>query len=220
MRNIIRIAQEEHAVHGVKEILNRLTTYCHDRHLDVYLKYFNKPASSTDISALEKSIGIKLPRELAEFLKIHNGADVDDFYDKDHPIHDIFGTQMSSTEYIEGTYECNTGLLEDGDFDDMHDEVDAGPGVKKVWWDAKWIPFTHDGGGNSVCIDMSPASGGTKGQIIKFDHDYGARKVIANSFVEWLDQKVEKFIEHQEKELEKASKAPETPPAKKSWWPW
>jgi len=209
MRAILRLAQESHNVHGVKEILKRLETYCKDRKLDDVLKTFGKPLDGSGISKIEAAVGQKLPSDFVELLKMHNGFDVS------------VSWSISGGPEIIGDYNVNCDLLKGGDFDDgRNDQVKAAPGVKSVWWSEKWIPFAYNGAGDCLVFDMDPASGGTKGQVVRFYHDDGDRRLLANNFVEWFDKEVEAFIDYTEKHLEKEGKASETPPAKKSWWPW
>jgi cell wall assembly regulator SMI1 len=58
--------------------------------------------------------------------------------------------------------------------------------IKTDWWNVRWIPFTHDGGGNHQCLDLDPAPGGNAGQVINFDHEVGATGVLAPSFRAYL----------------------------------
>jgi molybdopterin molybdotransferase len=58
--------------------------------------------------------------------------------------------------------------------------------VRSDWWNPCWIPFTHDGGGNHLCLDLDPAAGGAGGQVITLWHDGGARALAGSSFGEWF----------------------------------
>jgi cell wall assembly regulator SMI1 len=74
----------------------------------------------------------------------------------------------------------------------FHDEdgpytSDPDEGVKNSWWNPLWVPFTHDGSGNHICIDLDPDTKGTWGQVIQMWHDSGYRQLYANSFTAWLD---------------------------------
>ena len=50
-------------------------------------------------------------------------------------------------------------LLDGGDFKDTFYGSDDG--IKNDWWNPKWIPFAHNGGGDHLCLDLDPASSGT-----------------------------------------------------------
>ncbi len=50
----------------------------------------------------------------------------------------------------------------------------------------KWIPISYNGGGDYDCLDFAPLEGGTIGQVIHWNHEVGAVRVVAPSFAEWL----------------------------------
>jgi len=58
--------------------------------------------------------------------------------------------------------------------------------IKREFWNARWIPITDNGTGDHICVDMDPANGGNKGQIIATNHETGPIAVLADSFREWL----------------------------------
>jgi cell wall assembly regulator SMI1 len=53
----------------------------------------------------------------------------------------------------------------------------TGP-IQPVWWSRHWIPFAADRAGNHACLDLAPAAGGMKGQIIDWDHECGPSRVL------------------------------------------
>ena len=71
-----------------------------------------------------------------------------------------------------------------GDFDDAKAAPDKG--IAKAWWNSGWIPFASNGGGDHLCLDLSPAKGGNVGQIIRIRHDDPARALMGTSFGAWL----------------------------------
>ncbi|MFA0962340.1 SMI1/KNR4 family protein [Roseivirga sp. BDSF3-8] len=134
----------------------------------------NAPASEEDINALEKILGESLPMAYAGFLKIHNGQDRD-------------GEGLIDAEELLRILEEWTvwkELLDKGDFNGTQAAPDAG--VKASWWNVKWIPITYDGSGNHYCLDLDPATGGRRGQVIRVWHDSAERELIADSFQEWI----------------------------------
>jgi cell wall assembly regulator SMI1 len=60
------------------------------------------------------------------------------------------------------------------------------PGIRSDWWNVGWIPLASDGAGDSLCVDLAPAPGGRKGQLITMIHDDSPRPLVAGSFHEWL----------------------------------
>jgi len=142
----------------------------------------NKPISEDQISLLEKALSIGLPEEFISFLKHHNGQAGNSGWIID-------GSELLSSERIVDEWTVWNGLLQGGEFNDYKEERDNG--VKSDWWNPKWIPFTYDGSGNHLCIDLDPAESGTYGQIITMWHDDGEREVKAKSFSEWFTQYVQ-----------------------------
>jgi cell wall assembly regulator SMI1 len=45
---------------------------------------------------------------------------------------------------------------------------------------------TYDGCGNHHVIDLAPAPGGIRGQLLSLWHDDDPRQVVAESFLAWL----------------------------------
>lgn len=141
----------------------------------------NPPASKEKIDNLEKIIGVKLPQEFVEFLMIHNGQNRDS--------EGLINTEeFLSTERIIEEWNVWKELLDKGDFNDSESEPYRG--IKKDWWNSKWIPITYDGHGNHYCIDLAPTSNGTSGQIIRMWHDSPERGLIAESFLDWVNKYV------------------------------
>lgn len=79
-----------------------------------------------------------------------------------------------------------------GDFEGIESEPQKG--IRKDWWNARWIPFTHNGGGDHLCIDLAPDVAGRTGQIITMWHDMGERELKAPSFEAWFEGYVEAVI--------------------------
>ena len=83
-----------------------------------------------------------------------------------------------------GQYKIWKELVEEGSFDDEESEPE-GP-IRKVHYHLKWIPLTHDGGGDHTLIDLAPAEGGQVGQLIDFSHETGPEGVAAPGLAEYL----------------------------------
>ncbi len=141
----------------------------------------NDPATDTQIQKLEATISTKLPEDFVQFLKVHNGQGNNSGWIID-------GSELLSIERIIDEWGIWNGILSSGDFDGM--SAERGSGVKSDWWNPKWIPFTYDGGGNHLCIDLDPAATGNPGQIITMWHDSEEREIKAISFRKWFEQYV------------------------------
>ncbi|WP_249180811.1 SMI1/KNR4 family protein [Burkholderia cenocepacia] len=137
----------------------------------------NGPASDDDIAALQVALGATLPDALVDSLRIHDGQAA---------LGEAFSGSdaLLSAREILAQWRIWKGLVDAGDFGDMTSEPDAG--IADDWYNLKWIPFTHDGSGNHLCVDLDPAEGGVAGQVIRVWHDDARRERIARSFPEWL----------------------------------
>ncbi|WP_431825717.1 SMI1/KNR4 family protein [Burkholderia sp. F1] len=137
----------------------------------------NGPASDVDLAALQATLGATLPEEFVASLRIHDGQAEPGaaFAESD---------ALLSAREIVAQWSIWKGLVAGGDFDEFTSEPD--PGIKDDWYNLKWIPFTHDGSGNHLCIDLDPAEGGVAGQVIRVWHDDAQRERVATSFPAWL----------------------------------
>jgi len=138
----------------------------------------NGGASDEEVKNLEEHLSVTFPDDVKTFYKIHNGQSDDGPYLLD-------GRELLSLERIKDEWDVWKELLDGGDFEDVESEPEAG--IRKDWWNEKWIPLTYDGSGNHDCLDLAPDNSGTSGQIISFWHDDPDRNIVANSFREWLE---------------------------------
>lgn len=136
-------------------------------------------ATEEEIVALETQMEVRFPDDFRESLQLHNGETTGS-----RPIYLIGGESLCSLKNIFENWDCFTELLQNGDFDG-NKATATGP-VKPDWWNVRWIPITSNGGGDHICLDVDPASGGRPGQVIQMWHDWGQREVLAESFTAWL----------------------------------
>jgi cell wall assembly regulator SMI1 len=135
---------------------------------------FAPPASQENIARLEQGVG-RLPDELRSLLLLHDGACLS-----------IGRWLLAPAAEIEGTWQMLDGLS--AEFADSHALTEPEPGVRALWWSARWIPFAGDGAGNHLCVDLDPAPGGCVGQVIEFVHDHGVRPRLADSLSDWFEK--------------------------------
>lgn len=136
-------------------------------------------ASDDQIEAFEKVLGVRLPDDVKASFRIHNGQ-------LDYEYGLIDGRELLSLARIQDEWLVWKDLLESNMFEDMESEPE--PGIRADWWNAAWIPLTHDGSGNHDCLDLAPTKDGTVGQIISMWHDAADREQVAPSFRIWLSQ--------------------------------
>ena len=141
------------------------------------LACLNPPATIEQIAELEEKLEAKLPEDFVACLKVHNGqTGYSAIFD---------GTEFLSCDEIYSQWFVWKDLLDGGNFKDISSEPE--PGIKSDWWNPKWIPFTHNGCGDHLCLDLDPASSGSVGQIITMWHDMESREIKAKSFGEFFD---------------------------------
>lgn len=136
----------------------------------------NPPATDAEITTLEQQLGVTLPADYVQVLRQHNGQRGlgDGLFD---------GQEFLSAQNVLAQWQIWKGLHDAGEFKTLHSSPVAG--VRADWWNPRWIPFTHDGGGNHLCLDLDPAEGGTAGQVITVWHDSGERALAGSSFGDW-----------------------------------
>jgi cell wall assembly regulator SMI1 len=165
----------------VNELWDRLKSWLQENAPEL-LETMQPGASERKISALEQKLGVRLPDDYRAFLALSDGQVEDtEFYFQDG--------ELLSSKNVYSQWGVWKELLDDGTFEDSASEPQLG--IRGDWWNARWIPFTHDGGGNHLCLDLDPAKGGTVGQIISMEHDNGERLIMFNSFSHWLEQLLE-----------------------------
>lgn len=145
------------------------------------LAALNPPATDEQIASLEQTLGTSLPQEFVACLKVHNGQSelAGGLFD---------GSEFLSTSGIRSQWKIWKDLLDSGGFDGIKSEPQAG--IRSDWWNPRWIPFTHNGGGDHHCIDLAPAEGGQVGQVITMWHDMGGRELQGKSFDAWFREYV------------------------------
>jgi cell wall assembly regulator SMI1 len=133
-------------------------------------------ASAEDIAAAEEQLGVIFPRDLAASYRLHNGSN-------DRAIF-LYGYAYLPLNELVQQWGFWQKIIQDGNLGD--DKPDCPAAIKKVWWNLKWIPFSHNGGGDHHCVDLDPAEPGTVGQVIQFNHEVGAHSLLGPDFGTFL----------------------------------
>jgi cell wall assembly regulator SMI1 len=142
------------------------------------LEGMNEGASEQQISDLEANLGVTLPDDYKTFLRLCNGESDDSevgFYDG----------ELLSARHVWNQAKSWRDLVADGTFEGEFSDPETG--IRNDWWNPKWIPFTHSGSGDHLCLDLDPAPGGTVGQVISMWHDDGRREMMYANFTAWLE---------------------------------
>ena len=146
----------------------------------------NKPATAAALSKAATKWGVTLPEEFVESYRLHNGqaSEVEDLIPS--PTGGEFdGTfQLLPLDEIDSEWAMWKELVDGGEFTGTTSDPDKG--IRDDWWNTGWIPFAANGGGDSICLDLNPAKEGRMGQVITMNHETSERRLLANSFAEWL----------------------------------
>ncbi|MEJ0058142.1 MAG: SMI1/KNR4 family protein [Terricaulis sp.] len=143
-----------------------------------FMSYLAAGASAAEIAETERVIGVALPADLVHLLSRHNGSSEAQV---------LPGWELFSADRIVREWRVWEELRRDEFVPDGLTCNPAGPIRGDEWWRLGWIPFTGDGGGNHLCIDMDPAPGGAVGQIITMWHDDETREVVAPSLTDFVE---------------------------------
>ena len=139
-------------------------------------------ASDEEIAAAEAFLGVRLPSDVADSYRIHDGQQ----QGASAPSL-IEGWSLLSLADVRNDWGDVWKFLHDrGEYDGLAGEP-QGP-IKPVWYNPRWIPITSGGDGNHHMLDLDPDEGGQSGQIIVVWHDDPTRELVAPSFTEWFDR--------------------------------
>lgn len=137
------------------------------------------PATEEAIRDAEEALGVALPDAVRGSFRVHDGQSGLAAYIMD-------GWMLLPLEFVVSEWRFLLGMLESGQWVDTSGEP-IGP-VQPRWWMPAWIPLLSNGCGDYQCVDLAPAPGGTRGQIVQFWHTDGARSVVAETFGSLLDR--------------------------------
>ena len=137
-------------------------------------------ATQQQLAELEALIGTPLPEDFRESYALHNRTDRGIlFYGKLHSLDGIAAEWQ----------QCRKWQEEDGygKGSDWRPRQLESPEIRPYWWGPLRLPITDNGGGDPVTLDLDPMRNrGTRGQIIKVNHEVGPINVLAPSFAAWL----------------------------------
>jgi len=162
---------------AVAELWARLEAWL-TAHAPALIEVLGEGATDEVIAATEAAVGVTFPDDVRASYRLHDGQR------GDFPLLVPGPIEFLSLERIQGEWTVWKQLLGDGTFAGT-ESAPVGP-IRSDWWNPAWVPFTYDGSGNHLCLDLAPAEGGHVGQVISFWHDEATREVEAPSFTAWL----------------------------------
>ena len=145
-------------------------------------KALAKGATAKQLSGAEASLGLKLPLDVRESYESHNGSDERGFFPPADGESD--GYALLPLAKVVQEWKAWNALLDSGEFTGQRGK--SAKGIRRDWWNRKWIPLASNGGGDFYCLDLAPAAGGKMGQIITMNHETGQHRLLASSLAEWL----------------------------------
>ncbi|MEW4453012.1 SMI1/KNR4 family protein [Bremerella sp. JC817] len=149
---------------------------------------FAPPATDDELGLLASTTGLPIPAEVESFFRIHNGQ---------RPAGPgvLFGIELLSTSRVIENWQTWKSVVDDGLNEDLADSMSSQPPgvIKPLYVNLKWLPLTHDQGGNHFGLDFDPGPAGVVGQVIAFGRDEDEKKLIAKSFTDFLDMIVEEL---------------------------
>ncbi|HIE41393.1 MAG TPA: hypothetical protein EYP80_01890 [Candidatus Aenigmarchaeota archaeon] len=155
----------------------------------------NPPASEDEIQLLESHISKKLPDDFRAVYLMHNGET--DGNSECYPglmcAYSFMNLKKIATEYA---FWIETLKLDKLYFSDLGlDEFVSYPdgAIKTVRFDKGWVPFSSDGGGNFLAIDLCPDKRGAIGQVINFGRDDENLYQISRDFTHFLRLTLENY---------------------------
>jgi len=140
-----------------------------------------KPGATPQaISALESSIGAKLPDDFRESLLLHNGGGWILWYGE---LLSIDAMLKQWTTYCDWQ---NRGEFAVPGSPDWQTHSISGP-IKPFFWSPKRLCVT-DNSGDHLTLDFDPPANGSYGQVIDHSHEVGPESVLAPSWSAFLEQ--------------------------------
>ncbi len=146
-------------------------------HTPERLTLLGEPATREAVESLQGALGdMRLPREFVDAWSAHDGERID------QPETLVRGRQLLPIGAILSEWETMRESAKDNPY-----EVEAEAGIRPSYWEDGWVPFVLLGGASDYhCIDLSPTSDGTPGQIIAVYHDLTRRRVVAPDLVTYF----------------------------------
>jgi cell wall assembly regulator SMI1 len=157
-----------------------------NNHVPETASTLSPPATDDQIRELEIAIGLMLPDDFRNSLKVHNGQ-IDPGKLHSFTYEGVF----LDTKGIADTWKMLTDL--DEGFRQRETNWDTHGHVE--WWNRHWIPYT-DANGDSLCINMNPTAE-RRGEIVCFVHDNPHEPGIAPSFGQWLETLASRLENHE-----------------------
>lgn len=166
---------------SITELWQRIDTWLHT-FAPARAARLGPGATPEELAEVEAALGLTLPEDFKASYCIHNGAlrggyDLLMEYQEFYPL-----SQILSTGKMFHTLLQKPGWRGKEEPYFLSDPARQSLPVQPVWYHPQWVAFAGDGGGFQWCIDLAPASGGTWGQVIAWDHEEGPADLLFPNF--------------------------------------
>ncbi|MFI0479648.1 SMI1/KNR4 family protein [Actinomadura sp. 9N215] len=159
-----------------------------------------------DIDRVEALLGFPLPRDLRALYELGDGEATIGLFEGHEwlPLKEVGRVHAQLREPVWPGSELGWDKV-------VYDASPSGM-VRRCSGHQGWIPFAHDGSGNYLAVDMSPAAHGRAGQVIRVGRDYDTGpQFVADSvttllgrYLRWLQEdrfEIDDFVDPPRLEL-------------------
>jgi cell wall assembly regulator SMI1 len=148
---------------------------------------------------LQHALGFRIPDDLLAGIRLYagaseawsepnageedsQGADSAESYAAEEQVFDYGAVSFLTLEAIVSEYEQRRALVSEME----PPEFAVGP-VRPRYFDKHWIPIAADVGAGRFALDLNPAKGGVKGQVIWMQDEASVVRVVASSVEQFLE---------------------------------
>jgi cell wall assembly regulator SMI1 len=150
-------------------------------HARYLLRDLRKGAEPPVLAKVEAQIQRSLPETLRAFYAVHDGqmsqCPQGLFYSlRFMPLARVLEAQRVWAELVDIN-------------DELAHAMRSSPSryIKPVYANPLWIPFADDQSGNHLGVDLDPNAEGSDGQVIVFGRDENRKRLVAQSFEDFID---------------------------------
>jgi len=152
-------------------------------HADGESKPLPLGAAADEVRLVEAELGMALPDDVRKSYALHNGSGRLWICEQGFLMPLVAPTEGLLSGY--GVLDLWRAMGDVGEAMAGEKSSPRGP-ILDDWWNRMWVPLTENECGDFVCLDLAPGMGGRIGQVIDWNHEQGATRVLAVSFREWL----------------------------------
>ncbi len=145
-------------------------------------------ASEAAIKKAEAAMKVQFPDDFRKLLLRHDGSG--DFFVSPYKIGGGGQTFLSLKQIVD-TWKFMVKIGRE--FDEAGEDSEQKGPIKHTYYSKLWIPFTENGCGDNIFIDLDPPEDGTLGQVVDWWHEGGVSTFQATSLKEWLNEVVEEI---------------------------